>query len=438
VVVLLFTAYLTRDYWNPPVETITRTLTFAVPLALLAACAYIPFYDGFSSQANGIFPVVTKPGVDVPGSRPVHALLFWGPLFVVFVPYVVAKLLSARARITSRMWLWAAALPVAIVVAWAVLLLVLKMIDVTEIAGSGNIFEQVIDRGIAWITAAAFGALLSLTAVALWLEVSANERTTRRSVMFTLALGATAFLLILGCEFFYVGDLFNVRMNTVFKLYYQAWLLLAVGAAFALYEMVTTWQPSFPRANVYRNVWAGACVAVFLAAALYPIGATMNRIRPYNEAGLITEIEGLDGISRYAADERAAIDWLRGVGENQNIVIAEAAGNDYSDAGRISAATGVPTVLGWGGHEDQWRGSSQARAGRFEDVQALYMAAEMSQVEEIAEKYGITYIYVGQLERDTYGEPALEKFEDLPVAFQSGSVTVYQVPRDTASAEAAQ
>ena len=39
-------------------------------------------------------------------------------------------------------------------------------------------------------------------------------------------------------EFVYVRDLFGTRMNTVFKLYYQGWLLLGIGSAYGI-AMVT-------------------------------------------------------------------------------------------------------------------------------------------------------------------------------------------------------
>ena len=49
-------------------------------------------------------------------------------------------------------------------------------------------------------------------------------------------------LLVLGTEFFYVGDVFNSRMNTVFKLYYQAWMMLALAGGFALYYLASRWR----------------------------------------------------------------------------------------------------------------------------------------------------------------------------------------------------
>jgi uncharacterized membrane protein len=87
----------------------------------------------------------------------------------------------------------------------------------------------------------------------------------------------------------------------------------------------------------------------------------------------------------------------------------------------------VPAVLGWKGHEDQWRdGNCVPCAGRFEDVTALYSSRNMADAERVVNKYGVSYIYVGDFERQQYGASGgLEKFRSLPVAFQSGTVTIY-------------
>ena len=133
----------------------------------------------------------------------------------------------------------------------------------------------------------------------------------------------------------------------------------------------------------------------------------------------------------FSSDELKAIAFLNGLAQGQDLVIAEAVGNDYSSAARISAATGVPAILGWGGHEDQWRGSSKLRVGRFEDVNSLYTTTDVTAMNQILKKYGVTYVYVGPLERSTYGEAGLAKFKPLPVAFQSGTVTIYRASSTT-------
>ena len=53
-----------------------------------------------------------------------------------------------------------------------------------------------------------------------------------------------------------------------------------------------------------------------------------------------------------------AIRWLDETIEGQPVVL-EANGDSYSDYERVSAMTGLPTVLGWYVHEWLWRGDPQ-------------------------------------------------------------------------------
>ncbi len=410
-------------------DLLIQVVSFALPLLLLAIVLYIPFYASFTSQADGIGAVVSNRAVTVPATRPVQAFLFWGPLFAVVLPFVASRLVAMRERITARAVALASVPPLLVVVGWALVFGWEEAAGSSKLNGAHGLAAQIADRGSAWSTDIFFGAALAAALLALWLEATAKEdRERREGVVFTLGLIATALLLVLGTEFFYVGDVFNSRMNTVFKLYYQAWLLLAVAGGFSLYELTTRWRPGFPRASAYRYAWGALAVVFLAAAALYPIGDTMDRIRPYDDAGnLIKPVDNLNGIAYYPPDELKAIDFLKTQAQGQHLVIAEAVGNDYSSAARISGATGIPAILGWGGHEDQWRGgTAKARAGRFEDVNELYKTGDMSRVAAIVRKYGVDYIYVGPLERQTYGDAALAKFQSMPVAFQQGTVTIYR------------
>jgi uncharacterized membrane protein len=96
--VLLVAAALARNFlaarrWD---RTLMRdTLGFAVPLAIVAVLAYLPYHKafipqfGFTSQAEGIEPV------DGPGTTPLHALIIWGPLAVLNHPFAIQRLLAS-------------------------------------------------------------------------------------------------------------------------------------------------------------------------------------------------------------------------------------------------------------------------------------------------------------------------------------------------------
>jgi YYY domain-containing protein len=412
------------------VDLAVQIVSFALPLLILAVAAYIPFYASFTSQANGILAVVSSRSVTVPATRPVHAFLFWAPLFAVVLPFVLARLAAARDRIDQRQIAMAFVPLAAVIVGWLLVFGFEKAGGSGNLNGAGGLGTQISDRGAAWLTDAFIGAALAASLLALWLELTAaTERAERRGVIFTLLLSSTALLLVLGTEFFYVGDVFNSRMNTVFKLYYQAWMMLALAGGFSLYYLACRWRFSFPRELTYRQVWAGLAIVSLGAAALYPIGMTFNRTRPYSESGQRQTVTsaGLDALNYLSTDDRNAIHWLDGLAQGQDLVIAEAVGGDYTSAARISGSTGIPAILGWGGHEDQWRGgSSEARAGRFEDVTELYSTDDLNRAKDILQKYSVTYVYVGGLERQTYPAGGIDKFKSLPVAYQGGTVTIYR------------
>ena len=71
--------------------------------------------------------------------------------------------------------------------------------------------------------------------------------------------------------------------------------------------------------------------------------------------------------------------------------------------GRISATTGRATILGWKGHQRQWRGDDQAFAGREEDVATIYESADADTVRRLLERYEVRWVVVGPREVSTYG-----------------------------------
>ena len=108
-------------------------------------------------------------------------------------------------------------------------------------------------------------------------------------------------------------------------------------------------------------------------------------------------------------------------------MVAEAVGGQYSEYARVATYTGFPTVLGWPGHEGQWRDSS-LQGSRQQDIETLYTTPDWTTAQDIIKHYNISYIYIGNLEHTTYPVNE-EKFKlFLKPVFQQGSVTIYEVP----------
>jgi uncharacterized membrane protein len=108
-------------------------------------------------------------------------------------------------------------------------------------------------------------------------------------------------------------------------------------------------------------------------------------------------------------------------------VVAEAIGGAYNPAfGRVAALTGVPIVLGWENHENQWRGATYpAVAGtRAQDIPRLYTDLRWDEVQGIVKRYSIDYIFYGTSERSTYGSAGEDKFREnlQPICENNGSV----------------
>jgi uncharacterized membrane protein len=241
-----------------------------------------------------------------------------------------------------------------------------------------------------------------------------SERNSSAFVLLMIALGA---LLILGPEFLYLRDNFGYRINTIFKFYYQAWIVLSLAAAYGIAVLLRNVRGRWDIPFMFGFI-------ILLGIGLtYPALSLLNKTNNFKPSAGFT-LDDFDRVQRENPDEAAAIVWLRSAPDG---IVAEAIGGAYSSYGRISVYTGLPTVLGWGNHEGQWR--EQALQGtRSEDIQTLYVTNDWQTTQDIIERYNIRYIYVGNLERSTYrvNEEKFNRF--LKPVFQQGSVTVYEVP----------
>ena len=276
--------------------------------------------------------------------------------------------------------------------------------------------------------------LLFFLLLALFVLVTATR--DQASDVFVLILVAVACIVTLVPEWLYINDSFGgnlSRMNTVFKFFYQGWILLALASAYSVYYVAAV-RPAGARVTFSAPRVAFLVVATLLVIAglFYP---TMAFYSKANAFGGTPTLDGVDYMKSSAPEDYRAIQWA-----NANIkgapVLAEAIGGEYSDYARLSTHTGIPAVLGWPGHEIQWRGTVQGWESCEADINRMYATPDVNEAKSIIKKYGIAYVLVGRLERQTPGadgkpkfdQKALDKFSTfMDTVYSDGSTAIYRV-----------
>ncbi len=496
------------------------TVGFMIPLFVVSFLAFIPFFfGGFDSQASGFTADAQY------GTRLFHALLIWGPFAVLVLPYAAWRLSRGNQPPTLTAVLWSLAAAVAVVGLWVIWDLLAQILDwlpasVRPNEAGAGLGSRISERGWNWLTVLVVGGSLGLLVLALAREVERAKDAAEESLshVFALTLSAIAALLILGSDLFFIQDFFNGRMNTIFKLYYQAWLLLSIAGGFVLYEMASglrlpslaprgtthagvNWNPGEvgvavatvggliagfalmnefllevtgavigacllfaagtatvllwrtlverpetgpgPGVLSWRAAWGALGAAVLVAAFVYPFISTWNRtagcaghpvrlLEGSADCGQVFAARTLDGLRDFkvsSPDEYAAIEWLSHL--DGRPVVAQAVGQGYRwETSRVSGTTGLPTILGWQGHEEQWRGGNEETSPRADDLQALYTSGDPDVVQSIIEKYDVAYVFVGPVERETYPDLRILEMDSVlepGPAFQQGEISIYRV-----------
>jgi YYY domain-containing protein len=529
--------------------------TATVLLTALAFLLYLPFYRGFVSPSQGVALVATADHSPIGDEVAIFGL----PFFLVASLIVVscARGLGDWLAATARSWQdEASAAPAdsasgmlashpqgagAAAVGLGVALLALWT-RATSVNPSWTLLWSL-------LTVLVCGALVVRRLVPVEAESDTPAETPVRNEMshaelWVFALVATAAALVAAAEVIFLRDIFGTRMNTVFKLYFQAWLLLGIAAgpalmwllprAYAVFsaaladaigiltpgaatrpsgalavagmsgtsarsaaapstlpstrlfasatppapaqptqpaqpaqpaqpthgdaptagapERARVRGPEIPAALHWLGaggmlLWMAVLAALVCAALVYPVLATSARTDNFSLP------RGLDGTAYMASDpapgivgcqvaagtnhdDNEAIAWL-----NANVqgspVIVEAPGCEWSHYSRVSAFTGLPTLLGWpGGHEGEWRANwlteytqGDIFAQRQQDINTIYTSPDSSAVLAVLQRYHVRYVYVGAAERVLYQNADLSRFGGfLRVIYNRDGITIYETP----------
>lgn len=442
--------------WHP----IKKGLLFGLALSVLSILLYSFFYIGFSSQAGGILPYIFPP------TRLPQYLVMFAPFIVILICFLLLALKTYGSRspaLKTGLRIWATL--VGLIYGLYILFLVIVGLLLSQgMLVNGGFTNPLIQKWTGGFTPVelfqnvmldrlrdpwtflvvsiliALGLTLIINRVFWTNGISYLSNKVQTPVVFATLIGVLGLGLTLSVEFFYLRDIFGARMNSVFKFYFQGWVLMGCASAYAVW-----WILNVGCQRIFIRVIFTSVVAVLVTACLvYTVMGIYSRVHgfefPPNIDASATVAGDYPGHWNSYPDDWAAIQWL-----NQHApgvpTILEASEGSYHHAGRISAFTGFPSILGWGDHEYQWRGDFQEQSRRLADIQSIYTSSDPEETLALLDKWKVEFVILGRTERDmihnscrqaericSVGQ-AEEKFNRLLVlVFKQGEINVYQVP----------
>ncbi len=374
--------------------TLSAILHLMLPGALAVLFA-APFILRSSTPLEGL-------GLVVRASDPVRFGLVWVPLVL---PLVVATAL-VRPRTSRPAVLGALALGALAVLVWALA------------AYAGGHAGALVQRGAGWLV------LLTLVGVGSWSTGGAvrAQRDGDTSRAAWLAIVAACCAIVLFTELAYLVEAFHFgsRTNTVFKLWFVVWLLLSLAGGVAVAHASSRLPRARPPA---LNAVLGLSLALYLVSLFYGPAVFDSRVREFQapSANALAFHEFVD------PQLAAAMRWIE-ANLSEEAVVLEAVGDSHSYTSVVSANTHVSTLLGWLNHELIWRGRIPEISQRWAIVHEMYLSGATEQNRKVAERYGVTHVYIGHHALERYGDDLIERFADWPTVFVAGRTRIIEVP----------
>lgn len=401
-------------------------LRFAAPIGMIwiiGLVIFSPFYLG-TAESQVQWPPLAP--VEF-GSRPVHFISIWLILMTLFAPVVLLFAFKYLRVLTSKIrnmnpvpyseanLIWRPAWVIALT------LVILPWISwvVTHMLFNHNAqFSDIIFR------LPVTGSLGTVVVIMVAVMLTRSRRGADDGAHYVMMLASVAIYLLFAAELFFVHDLFSNRMNTVFKFYYQAWILLSVTGGYGAYVWLRQ-GPYLTGLMQAMNKSALILVSILIASSIY--FSVASSVTKTTASGLGPTLDSLRFLEQRNQDEKNVILEIGIIAETKDILV-ESVGDSYTDHGRVAGYSGVPGVLGWKGHEVQWHGDDAIFNDRQQDVETIFTTTDREELNSLIDKYSLTMVVVGPRERSSYGNIDMSMFDTLgDRVIENGSYTIFKI-----------
>ena len=339
-------------------KSISWVLLIIVPPA--AILCYLPFYLQLQTSTGGLSIVQTS-------SNPLEFLLVNGWFIALFFVILIRD-------IAKRPYLLLVAVPFALM----------------------------------GYTAAAIAVIPAIYFIA---RLAKKKETDSAALLAILGLGILIF-----CELFYLKDNMGdtyFRMNTIFKCYLPAWILLGIAA----FVMAGKWLEGWGKIPILPTRQS-AVIAITVIGILFIVPFVV----PFTFSYGTHTLDGLAYLKDLHPSDAPAIAYLRTLSCDE--ILVEAEGGDYTYYSRVSSFTGIPGIIGMPFHEFMWRGDDNGWFSmRKNDIRTIY--EQPDRTISLMKKYNATLLYVGDAERERY------KVKVSPVGllsvYSAGGTEIYRL-----------
>ena len=217
--------------------------------------------------------------------------------------------------------------------------------------------------------------------------------------LFAILMGLCAIGLVLIPELVYVRDIYengNARANTMFKLTYQAYIMFGMTMIYAIFRLLVIGKNKILKVLAFIGLFLFVWTCGYFGNSVHSWFGTVWKPSQY---------KGLNATAFLETDFPEDVNGIRWLKDNISDapVVLEANGDSYSEYERVSAMTGLPTIMGWYVHEWLWRGDLADLNTKIEEIKEIYTSTDETRVKELLEDYNVSYIFVGSCERNKYG-----------------------------------